>query len=153
MRSFLGSLSNFKNFKNLHLFSKEAPFFFFQSINFIFQLPKKRSIFRSSHPEVFLQRCSENVQQIYRRTTMRECEATLLKSHFEFSKELKISKKLTHFQLSNFLYETHGKLSIHWFSRSQYSFYYDNSHLLLNSCLVWKTYPFRKLSCSKWKLG
>ena len=55
MRSFSRSLSNFKNFKNLHLFSKEAPFFF-QSINFIWQLPKKRSIFRSSHPEVFLKK-------------------------------------------------------------------------------------------------
>ena len=55
MRLFSGSLCNFKNFKKLHLFSKEAPFFF-QSIDFIWQLPKRRSIFRSSHPEVFLKK-------------------------------------------------------------------------------------------------
>ena len=35
--------------------------------------------------DVLRKRCSENMQQIYSRTPMSKCEATLLKSHFVMS--------------------------------------------------------------------
>ena len=38
--------------------------------------------FRTSHPEVILGKRCENMQQIYRRTPLLKCKATLLKSYF-----------------------------------------------------------------------
>ena len=45
-----------------------------KDVRYIFQEQPSRGVLRK--------RCSEKMQQMYRRTTMSKCFATLLKSHF-----------------------------------------------------------------------
>ena len=41
---------------------------------------------RSSHPEVLLKRCSENMQQIYRRTLMSKCDVNKVATQFYWNR-------------------------------------------------------------------
>ena len=51
-------------------------------LNDIENFPHHTSVQKPPPRGVLKKRCSENMQQIYRRTPMPKCKATLLKSHF-----------------------------------------------------------------------